>query len=151
MIQKKCVGTSKFSHSFIQTQIRTQSCSPFITSVDDTCIYINDPGTWGKASCTDRNSSACHFVPMRFSEISSFRCSFFFVQRGESGFDDRTSVLSCVATGRVKWTERQCRAGRGWEALSHYERVSAQCGALLKKYTTWEPHVRHRVFMLVPG
>lgn len=55
--------------------------------------------------------------------------------------DGRTVSLSCVATGRFRWTDWQCCAGRGWQTLSHYERVPAQCSALLKKYTK-RPHVR---------
>lgn len=49
--------------------------------------------------------------------------------------DGGTVSFSCTATGRFKWTDWQCCAGRGWETLSHYERVPAQCSALLKKYT----------------
>lgn len=44
--------------------------------------------------------------------------------------DGRAVSLSCVATGRLKEMDLA-----GWQTSSHYERVPAQCSALLKKYT----------------
>lgn len=88
-------------------------------------------------SCTDRDHCTCclytlisHCFPAVFVHaVISVRWARLHVADGS------TVSLSCEATGRVKWVDWQCCAGRGWETLSHYERVPAQCSALLKKYT----------------
>lgn len=85
-----------------------------------------------------RHDCTCCFVHIHFSAFSIhavFSVQLFSVRRARLHVTDGITVsFSCVAR-RFKRTEWQCCAGRGWETLSHYERASAQCSALLKKYT----------------